>query len=678
MRNLFASLFVAWLACAGLSLPCFAQAPAPIANASLVSTVTAVEAGKPFYLALKLELPAGWHTYWENPGDSGAATIIEPLLPEGFKAAPIHWPVPHRVDTSGIISFGYEGTAYHFLPVTPPDTMVDVPLTFRVNAEWLVCKDICIPETAELTLTLPSGAAVETQDEELKQALASLPKPLAGEAVFYISRDGEQRQLHIKTPIPESLAIVSLHFYPQADGIASNREEAAWKQQGKALELTIPAGSVTDASSLPFVIAGNTKDGTRFAYQLTAETAIGEIEQTNTPASGISGVLVAVLFAFVGGVLLNVMPCVLPVLSLKALSLIRHGSSSAVRKDALAYTAGILVCFAALGALFFVLREAGHSVGWGFQLQEPRFVILMLCAMLLIGFNLSGLFQLPSISIHHHRQDALGSFLMGLLVTFVATPCTVPFMAPALGYAITQPLAVGMAIFLSLGLGLAAPYLAIAFLPSARRLLPRPGAWMQDFKQLMAFPIYASGAWLYWVVAQQIDPVAQARVLAALVLLGFLAWLMGRNGWRRHRWVLLVLVIAVLLFATSGHRVVETPHPSSAQTSAFSEATLAELRAQNVPVFVDATAAWCLTCKVNERVALRDSRVQEAFAANGVRLLVADWTRRDEVIRNYLAGFGRNGVPLYVYYPPGGEPIVLPQLLTPSIVLSTLASGEAS
>ena len=395
--------------------------------------------------------------------------------------------------------------------------------------------------------------------------------------------------------------------------------------------------------------------------------------------------IAAILFAFIGGILLNLMPCVLPVLSIKALAIVKHGNEGHTRRDTLAYTAGVMISFGVLVAVLLALKAGGDRLGWGFQLQSPGFVTVLAYIMLAVGLSLSGVFNIGSglmgVGSSWIKSDGpVGSFLTGVLAAVVATPCTAPFMAPAIGYALTQPPLVVIAVFESLALGLAAPFLLIGFIPAVARALPKPGAWMETFKQVLAFPMYAAAAWLVWVVAQQVDPMGFAATLAGIILIAFTAWMMGRTPQEgRGRLIGTGIAAAAAIGAIMLAGIPQAPTAGATQVGggsahweSYSPARLGELRASGTPVFVNFTAAWCITCLVNEKAVLSTDDVRAALENKGVVYLKADWTNRDPAITQALESFGRSGVPLYVLYDASGQPTVQPQILTPGAFLTAL------
>lgn len=665
------------------------------ARLELLADSGAIIPGEPFWVAVDFRLDPHWHIYWKNPGDSGLEPTLDWRLPDGFRAGDIHWPPPERIEYSGLYNYGYEDRAGLLIPVTAPDVLPDGPLTLGAEVSYLICKEICIPEEASLSLRLTPGAPTpQDTAKRLADLRESLPEPLMGRAEYDIN----QERVYLAFDLAPHLAQIELPriyrgwWYPLDHSTISNAEPQDWRLD--ATTLILETAREGNATPEPFkgVLEIGTTDGqthhllAEAAYApATADTPTDLRPAAQEEAGSVAGkplgltVWAALAFAFLGGIILNIMPCVLPVLSLKALSISRQSDSRALRIEGLAYTAGVLVSFAVVAGGLIALQQAGESIGWGFQLQSPVFVTILCYILFLVGLNLSGLFHIHASfsgagDVVTDQHGPAGSFFTGVLAAVLATPCTAPFMATALGFALTQPPVVALLIFLALGFGLAFPFLLITFLPAAARLLPKPGAWMERFKQFLAFPIYATVIWLIWVLVQQIGPIGLVRVLSGMLLIAFLIWLAPML----HRFIKAAALLAVLvaLFYTLHNQPVSmtqhTPIEAQRESEPFSMETLETYLAEGRPVFVNATAAWCITCKVNERVALHDSAVVTAKRERGVVTLVADWTNRNREIAEYLASFERNGVPLYVYYEPGKAPQVLPQLLTPGLVLDYL------
>jgi thiol:disulfide interchange protein DsbD len=661
-------------------------------TARLVSERIALEPGATAWVALQLEIRPGWHTYWINPGDAGEKTALTWRLPPGFVAGDIHWPAPGRLVEGPVTIYGYQDRATHLVPITVPATArAGERVSLAAEATWLVCEKICIPESGSFELILPVGEREAPLDERwietFERARNELPKPAPWPASF--SRSGNALELRLAGAKVDRNAVTDIWFYPYAHGVVPYAAPQSVREQGKDLLLSVEAGKKLDSLA---TVEGVLVVRERLARgEVTHAFALGgPLIASSATANGMSLAL-ALLFALLGGILLNAMPCVFPVLSIKVLSFAAHADSGRMARHGWAYTAGVAICFLAIGALLLALRAMGGEIGWGFQLQEPMFVLLMAYLMLALGLNLSGLFSIGGSLMGSGgslvRRDGLsGSFFTGLLAVVVATPCTAPFMGAALGYGLTQPAPVALAVLFALGLGMALPFLVLSASPALLRHLPRPGPWMERFRQFLAFPMYATAAWLVWILSIQAGDSALLAALAGAVLLAMALWFweIGKAAAGRAR--RFGLACAILALAGTGalagwsERFARAP---AAQASiedrrwiAFSAPKLGELRDAGVPVFVNFTAAWCVTCVVNEKVALRSELVWAAFKKKGVVAMKADWTRRDPAISRALAEFGRSGVPLYVIYAPqraAQQPILLPEILTESIVLDAIA-----
>ena len=676
-------------------------------DSSLIAETTSITPGQPLQLALRQKIQEGWHTYWINPGDSGLPAEIEWRLPQGFSAQPIVWPAPERIPYGPLISYGYHGDL--LLPVT-----VDVPanlepgkdVTLSAHATYLVCADVCVPEEAELELVLPVKAGPAAPDPRWAAAFAATRAAIPAENPFPAKASYDDKNIRLTLAMGDTTQLSDVVFFP-FDNKAVDNDAAQSATTGKD-GLTVAVAR--DAKkAVPAELAGvltfrdrSTGDpGIVRAIAISAPATAGAASTASAAPMGKVGLMEALLLALVGGMILNLMPCVLPVLSIKALGLVKHAQEAPreVRLQGFAYTLGVLVSFGLVAGALIALRAAGAEIGWGFQLQSPIFVGAMIYILFAVGLSLSGIFSfgdsLTGIgSGLAARQGYSGSFFTGALATLVATPCTAPFMAAALGFAITQPWYVSVAVFEAVGLGLALPYLLLAFSPAMRRFLPKPGAWMHTFKQVLAFPVYATVVWLAFVLSSQAGSLGITAALAGLVLIAFAAWLYEavRLGEGARRWV----GLAGSVLAVAGAIVLITMIPDTASSGAgtrqasaeengikwekFSLARLDALRAEGKPVFVDFTADWCITCKVNERVALNTEAVGKAFTETGVVALRGDWTKRDGEITRILEENGRAGVPLYLFYAKsaGGEkakPAVLPQVLTTDTVLRQIRGG---
>ncbi|MEO1575450.1 MAG: protein-disulfide reductase DsbD domain-containing protein, partial [Pseudomonadota bacterium] len=631
----------------------------------------AVVPGATITALLTLDIIDGWHTYWKNPGDSGEATRIDWTLPEGVTAGEIRWPTPHRIPYSGFINYGYEGVAHHLVTLTVSDTVATGrTLPLSASATWLVCEDICIPETGTFELVVRTTDRLvpgSTSSPAFAAARAQLPSEAGPVSA---RRDGADAVFDL-TGLPP---LVDVYFFPDDWGVVE--PGATQTLNDGTLRL---AGATLGDAPVSGVLTGLTADDRRVGLSISASLGATTAAPTAAPAADI-GLPTALLFALLGGVILNLMPCVFPVLSMKAMHLVNSDDAQSARTDGLAYTAGVLVFFAVLGIALLALRASGDAIGWGFQLQSPPVVGALALLMFLIGLNLMGAFDIGGAfmgagSSLAGRGGAVGAFFTGALAAIVATPCTAPFMGVALGFALTQPAPVALTVLLTLGLGLALPFLVVALVPALAARLPRPGAWMNTLRQALAFPMFGAAVWLAWVLALQTGPDGVLRLLSAAVIAALAVWLWPR---RRHH------VAAALCAAAAAACLVAvgTLQPGATGTAltddtqkrgvAFSPERLSAARAAGDTVFVNQTAAWCLTCLVNEKNVLSTSRVESALRAPGVTYMSGDWTRRDPDITAFLSEHGRSGVPLYVVYHGNAPGVVLPPVLTESIVLDAL------
>lgn len=670
-------------------------------EAELVPMSAWAAPGSTVVVAVRQNIAEGWHTYWRNPGDSGGATTLAWRLPPGVEAGPILWPLPTRQRLMSLVNYGYEGEV--FLPVTlsvPASAGVGSTLNLSVTATFLVCSDtLCVPEPLVLSLALPvrDGAAplARPWGAAIQQAVEAAPRPAAIAA--RATRDGGRLTLTATGGPLAGEPLRQAWFFPY-DGDVIDHAAAQPGQAGPdgvRLSLTPRPG---EAQVLSGVLATD-----RGAWEIT--TTPGEAlpgaaggpdlqpwsdEPTQPAANGAAAVLQALGLAFLGGLVLNLMPCVFPVLAMKAaaLSAAAHEPRRA-RRDGFAFVAGVLLTFLLLAGLLLALRAGGAAIGWGFQLQSPAVVAGLALVMLAVALNLSGVFHmgagLQSLGAGRWSGDhAGGAFLTGALAVVVAAPCTAPFMAAALGAALVMPWPAALAVFLALGLGLGLPYLLVSLSPRLLRRLPRPGPWMERLKQVLSLPMYAAAAWLLWVFARQGGQTALILLLAASLLAAVGLWLTGRVQSRRAQGrgsrslaaaglAALALGVGVAGVAASQAEPPAVSESGPLHARPWSPGAVAEARAAGQPVLVNFTADWCVTCKINERAALSSRKVAEALeAADGV-YLVADWTRRDDAITRELEARGRSGVPLYLLYPAGGgEPRVLPQLLTEGLVVDAL------
>jgi thiol:disulfide interchange protein/DsbC/DsbD-like thiol-disulfide interchange protein len=677
-------IFSTMLAFVALTFAPMAEAQNRLGNselnvtATLIAEAQEVKAGENVTLAFVMNPKPTWHGYWENPGDAGIGMSFDWTLPAGVTAGKAQFQVPDRLLISGIMNYVYKGDYAVLVNLTLSDKVRPGPLPISVRSEWLACTDeICVPEQDELSIMLQvvGSKAPVVLDKRFDGFRAALPRPLGSEAKFSVSDD----LFRLSIPLPADAAMDAPYFFILEDGIVDYAAPQTFNRDGDRLILeTAARGDELDA------ISGILKVGDHMGFLLTA--AKGEVAMTGLPLAqdgpkneaDASLLFLALGGALLGGLLLNLMPCVFPILSLKALSLAKAGGNeSVVRRDALAYTVGVVLVATALGAVLLGLRASGAAVGWAFQLQDPRIIFILLALVTAIGLNLAGLFELPNINFGNkltQKDGVAGSFWTGALAAFVATPCTGPFMAAALGATIVLPPIAALVIFAGLGVGLALPFLLIAFVPAIRSRLPKPGPWLDGFRKIMAIPMFLTSIGLIWLLGRQIGTDALGLSLIFLLAVSMILWWFGggqMKGLSRGALTSAAMVAAIWggILALPGEAAMESQklaHSSAATlpSEAFSETRLSELRAAGQPVFAYFTADWCITCKANEAAAIQRTETAEAFAAAKVAVLMGDWTRPDPVISNFLEKHGRAGVPLYLYYAPGEEPVILPQILT--------------
>ncbi|MGQ0530191.1 MAG: protein-disulfide reductase DsbD family protein [Panacagrimonas sp.] len=643
------------------------------------------------WIALRLRPDPGWHVYWANPGDSGIPSTLQWQLPAGVTVGEMQWPYPHRHSLGDLTNYGYSDETLHLIAVrvVEPGTV-----NLQAKAKWLVCKDICIPGEADLSLSLPATSAAPEPDLAWKSAFdkarAELPQSLPGlDARYAVTADDFSLAIR-GMQFPQGGEV---QFYPLPNDLVAHAAPQRVQldpANGLVLSQKLSSYFVEAAPQLAGVLVVKDSNRTR-AYRIDAEA--GEVavvpasrtpEVSAAPAPTASSptlesrsLLTMLVFALIGGLILNLMPCVFPVLAMKALSVVKTSGESARahRRHALAYTAGVILSFVAVAGLLIALRAGGAALGWGFQLQSPIVVFVLTAVIFAMGLSLSGVVHFGGSWMGLGQSLAakpgeVGSFFTGVLAVIVASPCTAPFMAPALGFALAQDAISALLVFAVLGLGLALPFLLIGFVPRLARVLPRPGAWMETFKQAMAFPMYLTAVWLLWVLGGLTDRDGMALALVGLLLVALALWLMGRaRGGAMQGLAMLALIAAgSLVLHPALHPRAPEDSVSPAGWETYSDLRFDQLRAEGRSVFVDFTADWCLTCKLNERGALRSEAVRDAFRRHDVALLVGDWTRADPAITAVLQRYGHSGVPLYLVSKQGAEPMVLPQVLTPDIV----------
>ncbi len=668
-----------------------------------------VQPGKPVWVGLQLTHQPEWHTYWKNAGDSGLPTQLTWTLPRGVEAGEIAWPLPRKIPIGNLANYGYENTVLLPVPLTiTPEfkpSLLGGDVEIKLKANWLVCKKECIPEEGDFTLKLAARSTTAMHTQAFDASFAAQPKPmpagLQGVRPESTARiDGNALEVQVQG-LPVAVRGKTLDFFPETGEVIDNG--ARWTQawNGAVWTARVPLSAQRSASPgvMP-VVLGTAGEAWRADLKVVGtwpataapaaispalEAALRNNAAASTAASGASLSLAAALLgALLGGLILNLMPCVFPVLAIKVVGFTKHADDRrGHRVSGLAYTAGVVTSFVALGALMLALRAAGEQLGWGFQLQSPAVVAVLAALFTVIGLNLAGMFEfrslLPSsLATLEARHPVLDSFLTGALAVAIASPCTAPFMGASLGLAIGLPAVQALAIFAVLGLGMALPYLAASFVPAVAHWLPRPGAWMETFRRLMAFPMFATVAWLVWVLGQQSGIDGAGALLALLVALSMVVWALTLRGRTRAALASVALVSFGLLAWTAGGAITRSaPAPTAAvagdRWQPWEPGRVDQLLASGQPVFVDFTAAWCVTCVYNKNTTLAHADVLAAFQSGKYALLRADWTRRDPAITAALAQLGRNGVPVYVIYRQGRPPVVLSEVLGVEEVRSALS-----
>ena len=676
-------------------------------KAELVSEYSQLQPGQTVTLALHTEHEPHWHTYWLNPGDSGLATSIDWQLPDGVTAGPIQWPTPKAIRIPPLVNYGYEKQAVLLTQLTLPADYSAASLQLIANVDWLVCKEICIPASAELRLTLPVAATAVLSAEAapiFRSARAALPKPLTTKGRYQMQDSHFSAVIELPDDVQANAFFVGAgelvdHAAPQQlvfqDGklLLQQAQNTYFSQSPDEIPLVLMTAGGARQLMLqyqPAMLIADSAEATSSKQQATENNRSDT--QGQSSVFSFSQLVLMLLFALLGGLILNLMPCVFPVLSLKALSLSRAGQQlAAQRSEALWYSLGVVVSFVVLAALLLLLRAGGESLGWGFQLQNPLLVALLAFLLFALGLSLSGLLQFGLGLMNSGQQltqqsGHRGSFFTGVLAVVVASPCTAPMMGTALGYAATQSAPVALLVFATLGLGMALPFLLLALWPQLAAKLPKPGPWMEQLKHWLAIPLYLSAVWLLWVYGRQTSIDALALALLGLVALAVACWQWGLvqaasqldKSCRLNKLIALVaLAFALLSILPAKHDAtsVAAIKPSQAAPEVWSAARLGELRAQGKPVLVNMTADWCITCLVNERVALDTEPSKAAMQQYQLSYLKGDWTKQDPAISTYLKQYGRYGVPLYVLYFPGKDGQVLPQILTLNTLAEALAAG---
>jgi thiol:disulfide interchange protein DsbD len=663
-----------------------------------------VDPGKTVWVGLQLRHQPDWHTYWKNSGDSGLATSLSWTLPAGVLAGDIAWPLPLKIPIGNLANYGYDNTVLLPVPLTiTPDfkpSVLKPELEVKLQASWLVCKLECVPQDGEFVLRIPVRGSTAMQGAAFDAAFRAQPQALSQAGSIAI--EGQTLKVSV-IGLPASLQGQTLDFFPETPEIIETAAQWTQHWQGAVWTAAMPIAKHRngDPAVMPLVLAAKL-GGERLGFITQAKVTgpwpvmapispAGATTQSPQPITGSgpanlpSSLWLALLGALLGGLILNLMPCVFPVLAIKVVGFARHGGHPRrQRVGGLAYSAGVVLSFVALGALMLVLRGAGAQLGWGFQLQSPAMVAALAVLFTVIGLNLAGVFEfgqfVPSrVALLEAKNPSINAFLSGILAVVIASPCTAPFMGASLGLALALPALQALAIFATLGLGMALPYLAASWSPALARKLPRPGAWMATFRHAMAFPMFATVVWLVWVLGQQSGINGAASLLALLLGLALLIWTLGLRG--RSRVVMTTLGVAIfaLLMASIGQNVTKplenTSNPAgTALWQPWTPGKVDQALARGAPVFVDFTAAWCVTCQYNKSTTLASTELLADFARKKVTLLRADWTRRDPAITAALARLGRNGVPVYVLYQAGRAPVVLSEILSVAEVRSALAT----
>ncbi len=660
--------------------------------------------GQTVWVGLQLTHQPEWHTYWKNSGDSGQPTSLTWTLPVGVQAGDIAWPVPKKLPIGNLANYGYDGTVLLPVPLTLTQafkpTGANPELRVQLRASWLVCKLECVPQDGEFALSLPVRGSTAINGAAFAAAFKAQPTVLKTAASITL----EGQHLRVSVPgLPTALQGTTLDFFPETPEIIETA--AQWQQswQGAVWTATVPIAPQRGSSPnlMPLVLAGQVgPERLGFVTQAKVSGVWPEVKPLGTvsfpvaatgsatspsPPAVPGSLWLALLGALLGGMILNLMPCVFPVLAIKVVGFARHGRNLRQQRiGGLAYSVGVVLSFAALGALMLTLRAAGEQLGWGFQLQSPLVVAALAALFTVMGLNLAGLFEFgqlvpSSVASLEAKNPSWNAFLSGVLAVVIASPCTAPFMGASLGLALALPGVQAMAIFATLGLGMALPYLAASWSPALARRLPKPGRWMATFRSAMAFPMLATVVWLVWVLGQQSGIDGAAALLALLLVLALTLWSLGLSG--RSRGVITIISIALfaLLTGAIGQNITKPADHAAASSGTtlwqpWAPGKVDQALASGAPVFVDFTAAWCVTCQYNKKTTLANADVLADFAARKVTLLRADWTRRDPAITAALAQLGRNGVPVYVLYQNGHAPVVLSEILSVREVRSALAT----
>ena len=631
--------------------------------------------GDEMLVGFKFTLNPGWHTYWENPGDAGEGASIKWNLPNDVSASEILWPGPERIPVEPLMTFGYEDEVVLLTKIfTSKDTTI--PLNLNALVSWYTCKEICIPQEAEVSIPIKLGNKTPSASKViLDQTLEAVPTPFQGS--YRVQR---LEDFYILQGQLENLdQYDSIYFFPKDYGLTNYTDDQVYEINKDSFSLQIKAAEIKiENNSFEGVIAVKKDEKVSFInvnYPLISETNTQELD-----------IITLIFFAFIGGLILNIMPCVFPILSIKILRFVEQSGNSNYKalRQGLLFSLGVILSFLAIAALLISLKSGGELIGWGYQLQSPIVVSLLVYLFVVLGYifmsNMvlgSSLARLSSISLG--KSDSIESFLTGVLAVIVASPCTAPFMGSAIGFALLQPSFYSVLIFLGLGIGFSLPYLVLSAKPSLLSFLPKPGQWMETFKQFMAFPMWASALWLLWVLSSQVNNQEVIQVLLGALLITSGLWLVEKNKSETNwiRWIVRLPLLLLLIFSLWLIPTTYSDLDESEQAQlAYSPELLEDLREKNALIFLNFTADWCITCKVNESVALKTSKVRKVLIDKNITYLEADWTRKDPIISRALEEYGRTGLPLYLLFPSTGEPLILPEILTEDILLSYLTEVQ--
>jgi len=634
----------------------------------LVSESTTLQPKDSLYLGIKFELEKDWHTYWENPGDAGEGAVIKWSLPDGVSSSEILWPGPERIPVDPLMTFGYNNEVILLTKISTSNK-IDFPIELNAQVSWFTCKDICIPQDGNVSIVINEGELNKSNDyAEINQYVDKLPKEFLEN--YKVEKLDEKYFLQSTL---EKNNFDSIYFFPREYGLTDYVENQIYEKNENSFSLEVKASETgMKLTNFDGVIQAVNSEGT-FFFDVNFPLNI-QNEDKN--------LFLLLVFAFLGGLILNIMPCVFPILSIKVLRFIQYSEDSSVEtyKFGLSYSLGVILSFLLIALILIGLKSSGEVIGWGFQLQYPLVISILFYLFIALGFlfmsNLIIGSQLGNLnSLVKVNNESFESFLTGILAVVVASPCTAPFMGSAIGFALLQPSFNSILIFLSLGLGFALPYFILSIKPTLLSFLPRPGPWMETFKQFMAFPMWASALWLLWVLSGQVDSDTVILVLIGGLTLSLSLWLLEKNTTeiKSVKWIVRGTAIVLIGFSIY---IIPTSYSTKEEIftkdEIYSEQRLRELRNSNQIVFLNFTADWCITCKVNEKVALKTQKVQKILDSESINYLEADWTRKDEMIASKLEEFGRSGVPLYLLYPSEGKPIILPEILTEDILIKYL------